>query len=200
MSSNLYFPGTAMPDKDWWHILWPDPRDVAIKMGLRSSTSVVDLCCGDGYFTAAIASLVGNGRVIAIDIDPQLLQEARTACREFRNCTFIEGDALNLPQLLSEPTDYIFIANTFHGVPNKTELARAVHAVLKPEGCFGIVNWHFLPREQTTVLGKSRGPNTEMRMSPEAVRDVVEPAGFTLVRLVQLPPYHYGIVFERSVS
>ena len=26
---------------------------------------------------------------------------------------------------------------------------------------------------------------------------VVEPAGFKLQRLVELPPYHYGTVFER---
>ena len=36
-----------------------------------------------------------------------------------------------------------------------------------------------------------------MRMSPEQTRTVVEPAGFTLERLVELPPYHYGAVFIR---
>jgi predicted methyltransferase len=70
--------------------------------------------------------------------------------------------------------------------------------VLKPGGLFAIVNWHRLPREQTTVLDKPRGPNTEMRMSPDDVRPVVEPAGFRLADLVELPPYHYGVVFQKS--
>jgi hypothetical protein len=33
-------------------------------------------------------------------------------------------------------------------------------------------------------------------MSPEAVKPVVEAEGFRLVRMVDLPPYHYGAVFE----
>jgi hypothetical protein len=55
-----------------------------------------------------------------------------------------------------------------------------------------------LPREQTTVLDKPRGPKTEMRMSPDDVRAVVEPAGFRLADLVELSPYHYGVVFRKS--
>jgi predicted methyltransferase len=75
-------------------------------------------------------------------------------------------------------------------------MARAVAAVLKPGGRFAIVNWHSLPRERTAVLGKPRGPRTEMRMSPDDVRSAVEPAGFVLERIVDLPPYHYGAVFR----
>lgn len=57
-----------------------------------------------------------------------------------------------------------------------------------------------LPREQTTVLGKPRGPATPMRMSPEAVQAVVEPAGFVLERIVELPPFHYGAVFDAKAD
>ncbi len=92
--------------------------------------------------------------------------------------------------------DYGLIANTFHGVPDKTAMARAVAAVLNPRGQFAIVNWHPLPRERTVVLGKPRGPKTEMRMSPHDVRLVVEPARFSLERVVELPPFHYGAVFH----
>lgn len=37
-----------------------------------------------------------------------------------------------------------------------------------------------------------------MRMSPGQTCSVVEPAGFTLETLVELPPYHYGAVFVRA--
>jgi hypothetical protein len=33
-------------------------------------------------------------------------------------------------------------------------------------------------------------------MLPERVRAVVEPAGFRLVHVVELPPYHYGVMFQ----
>ncbi len=106
------------------------------------------------------------------------------------------ADARDLPKLLPGKVDYVLIANTFHGVPEKTAMARAVAAVLKPKGQLTIVNWHPLPRERTVVLEKPRGPRTDMRMSPEDVRLVVEPAGFTLERVVELPPFHYGAVFR----
>jgi hypothetical protein len=84
----------------------------------------------------------------------------------------------------------------FHGVPDKTRLARAVANVLGPHGLFAIVNWHARPRDETPILGGPRGPATELRMTPEVTRAAVEPAGFRLRQLEELPPYHYGAVFE----
>jgi hypothetical protein len=92
------------------------------------------------------------------------------------------------------------MANTFHGVPNKARLARAVSVVLKPHGRFIVVNWHRRPREETTVLGQPRGPRAEMRMTSEEVAVAVAPAGLHLVRTVDWPPYHYGAVFERPTA
>jgi hypothetical protein len=51
--------------------------------------------------------------------------------------------------------------------------------------------------ECTWVLGEPRGPATEMRISPEQTRAQVEPAGFLLEKVANLPPYHYGAVFVR---
>jgi hypothetical protein len=55
-----------------------------------------------------------------------------------------------------------------------------------------VVNWYRRPRDQTTVLGQPRGPRTNVRMTPAEVAATVEPAGFKLVRVIGLPPYHYG--------
>ncbi len=63
------FPATAMPDRDWWHALWPDPDWVIKALRIGQGMKVVDLDCGDAYFTAAIARQVGEGRVIGLDLD-----------------------------------------------------------------------------------------------------------------------------------
>jgi hypothetical protein len=34
-------------------------------------------------------------------------------------------------------------------------------------------------------------------MTPEATAAVVEPAGLKLREIVELPPYHYGAIFEK---
>jgi ubiquinone/menaquinone biosynthesis C-methylase UbiE len=199
MSSNLpgFFQGTDMPTAGWWEALWPDPSSVLAAVGLGPGMEVVDLCSGDGWFTLQIAKVARH--VVAIDIDPNLLEVSRHRLSEggVTNCDYVAGDAYDLGKLVPGQADFVFMANAFHGVPDQRRLALAVRATLRPGGLFAIVNWHPRPREQTPILGEPRGPKTELRLSPEQTVKAVEPSGLKLVHLVEVPPYHYGAVFER---
>jgi len=191
------FVGTEMPTAGWWEALWPAPGRVLEAVGLARGMDVVDLCAGDGWFTLEIARIARH--VVAIELDENLLQVARRRLSEhgLRNCDYVAGDAYEIARLVPRPVDFVLLANVFHGVPDHLRLARGVRKVLKSEGSFAIVNWHRRPREETIICGEPRGPRTELRMSPEQTIDVVEPAGFALVQVVELPPYHYGAVFAR---
>jgi ubiquinone/menaquinone biosynthesis C-methylase UbiE len=191
------FSATVMPDRDWWSALWSDPEGTLRSLGINPEMTVLDLCCGDGWFTAPLAKLTG-GRCYALDLDPEMLAKARAevARAGAQVKQWLEGDARDLPKLMPENVDFVLIANTFHGVPDKTGLARAIAGILNPQGRFAVVNWHARPREETSVRGRPRGPKTEMRMTPEQTQAVVEPAGFQLEKVVELPPYHYGAVFR----
>ena len=105
---------------------------------------------------------------------------------------WLEGDARDLPDLLPHPVDFIFMANTFHGVPDKTGLAAAMRRSLRPGGRCVIVNWHALPREETVLFGSPRGPRTELRMSPEALLAAVRPAGLVCKAIRDVGPWHYA--------
>jgi len=192
-----FFPATTMPDADWWQALWPDPARVLVEMRVRPGMVVVDLCCGDGLFTAPLTRIAA--RVYAIDIDPAMLDRARAlvAAAGATNSRFVVADAMTVDAVGPEPVDYVFLANTFHGVADQLGLAQAVEAILKPQGLFGIVNWHRRPRKETTVLGRPRGPKTEMRMEADEVAAIVKPAGLLVNRIIELPPYHYGVVLQR---
>ena len=192
-----FFKGTEMPTAGWWEALWPDPASVLAQVGVTAGMDVVDLCSGDGWFTLQIARLVRQ--VTSIDIDRNFLDLAgvRLAENGIANCKFVEGNAYDVDKLISQPADFVFMANAFHGVPERTRLARAVANALLPHGYFAVVNWHARPREETPILGEPRGPASELRMTVETTRAAVEPAGFRLHRLVELPPYHYGAIFEK---
>jgi SAM-dependent methyltransferase len=192
-----FFKGTEMPTAGWWEALWPDPAMVLNQVGIQAGMTVIDLCCGDGWFTLQIAKIVSH--VVAVDIDRKLLGLAKLRVAEsgFTNCDFVEGNAYDIAELVPQPVDFVFLANAFHGVPERPRLARAVANALESGGRFAIVNWHALPREETTILGEPRGPLTELRISPETTVAAVEPAGFRLDRIVALPPYHYGAIFEK---
>jgi SAM-dependent methyltransferase len=200
MTSDLpgFFQGTEMPTAGWWEALWPDPAGVLAAIGLRSGMDVIDLCSGDGWFTLQIAKIAHH--VVAIDIDRNLLEVARHRLNEsgVTNCDFVAGDAYDLAKLVARPVDFVFMANAFHGVPDRPRLAHAVGEALKPAGHFVIVNWHQRPREKTPILGEPRGPRTELRMSPQQTIEAVEAGGLKFAQLVDVPPFHYGAVFECS--
>ena len=198
MGDGRLFPATLMPDRDWWQALWPNPTQVLVAMGIVSGMTAIDLGCGDGYFTAPMANLVGTGKVTGFDLNPQMLAQAQANCAGLPAIEWIAGDAMVLSRLVMEKVDYVLMANTFHGVPDKTGLAREVWSVLKPGGRFAVINWHPVAREETTVLGLPRGPATSLRLSPDATRLVVEPVGFRFDGQVEFLPYHYGMWFVRE--
>ena len=191
-----FFQGTGMPDPDWWEALWPDPKNVLELVGITSGMKVVDLCAGDGWFTLPLAQNAQS--IIAVDIDKNLLDRAqqRLEAGGIKNCLYVQGDAYELATLVSEPVDFVFLANAFHGVPDKLRLSLAVRAILKQGGCFAVINWYARPREETTVLGLPRGPATNLRMTPETTIAEVELSGLVFRSVVEVSPYHYGVVFE----
>jgi len=200
MSANLpeFFDGTEMPDAEWWEALWPDPAAVVAAVGVKHGMDVVDLCSGDGLFTLPIARIAR--RVAAIDIDAGLLRLARRRLDQkgIANCDFVAGSAHDLAALVQWAPSFVFMANAFHGVPDQPLLAGAVRSVLKPGGRVAIVNWHHRPREETVVLGAPRGPMTGLRMTPRQTIEAVEAGDLAFAELVELPPYHYGAVFEKA--
>ena len=135
-----FFEATEMPDAGWWETLWSDPSAVLSAVGLKPRTSVIDLCCGDGWFTLQIAKTADC--VAAIDIDPKLIEvtRRRLAQEGIANCDLIVGNAYNVADLTRERADFIFLANAFHGVPDRPRLGRAVHDALRPSGRFAVVN------------------------------------------------------------
>src|SRR5215471_10301370 len=103
-----FFPATTMPDADWWQVLWPDPARVLIEMGVEPGTIAVDLCCGDGLFTVALAGIAE--RIYVIDIDPDMLDRARAqvTAAGATNCHFVVADAMRIDAVVPEPVDYVF--------------------------------------------------------------------------------------------
>jgi len=105
-----------MPDADWWETLWPNPGQVLRQIGIHPDMVAVDLCCGDGLFTAPLAQM--TRQVFAIDIDRSMLALARAklAAVGAENCELIHAEAYTLPRIIRQPVDYVLMANTFHGV------------------------------------------------------------------------------------
>ncbi|KKF39919.1 SAM-dependent methyltransferase [Halorubrum saccharovorum] len=194
------FQNTGQPDWDWWGRMWPTPGATLRRLGLASGDRVVEIGSGNGYFALPAARIADPSTVYAVDVDESLLAEldALAAEQGIDNVATVEGDARSLPELLPEPADFALLANAFHGIEDGAAFVEGVAAALAADGRFVVVNWRDLPREETTIGGEPRGPPTDLRLPPEATRRAVEDASeLHLAREVDLPPYHYGLVFER---
>ena len=134
MSSDLpgFFQGTEMPDATWWQALFPNPAQILTLVGLAPGMDAVDLCSGDGWFTLPMAKIARH--VMAVDIDAKMLAHASTRLTRDRitNCDYQLGDAYGLAEYVPRPVDFVFMANSFHGVPDRERLARIVGEALKP--------------------------------------------------------------------
>ena len=113
---------------------------------------VLDLACGTGEPAISLASQVGpQGRVIGIDINPELLEVARGRAqqRTLSNIEFREADAHSLP-FASQNFDLV---TSRFGVMFFDDIARALdeaHRVLRPHGRIALLAWG--PFEQPYFL------------------------------------------------
>ena len=70
-------------------------RRAARATGLKPGGTALDVACGSGKLTAALAGIAGpQGRAVGLDFSPQMLEIAR---HDHPGMEFLEGDALNLP-------------------------------------------------------------------------------------------------------
>lgn len=194
------FQNTGQPDWDWWSKLWPTPGATLRDLGLRSGESVAEVGCGSGYFALPAARIVEPEPVYAIDLDEALLDELdhHADQQNIENVDPVHGDARNLTGVLPERVGTLVVANTFHGVDDQPGFVEEAVDAIEPGGSLVVVNWHDHPRETTIVADEPRGPPTELRMTPEETRDaVLSTSAVAFDRQVDLPPYHYALVFER---
>ncbi|EMA60998.1 type 11 methyltransferase/S-adenosylmethionine-dependent methyltransferase 3-like protein 1 [Halorubrum distributum JCM 13561] len=194
------FQNTGQPDWDWWGKLWPTPGATLRDLGIEAGLSVAEVGCGSGYFALPAARIVEPAPVYAVDLDEALLDELGSLAERqaVENVVSVHGDARDLTELLPDPVDALVVANTFHGVDDRAAFVAEAFDAIAPGGSLIVVNWHDRPREATTVGGEPRGPPTELRMPPEETEGAVSrAAAFELDRRIDLPPYHYALVFRR---
>lgn len=192
------FQNTRQPDWDWWGRLWPTPGETLRELGIESGDSLAEIGSGNGYFALPAARITAPATVYAVDIDSSLLEELSTLADQqaIDNITPIHGDARRVA--LPESVDAVLIANTFHGIDDTASVLEGAVESLAPGGRCLIVNWTDIPRESCRINGDSRGPPTRLRLSPDETRRRVQDAtSLAVKRTVELPPYHYAIVFER---
>lgn len=107
---------------------------------LRSGETVIDIGCGAGFDTFIAAQQVGpEGRVIGIDMTPEMVRKGEAAAREMglTNVEFRQGLAEELP-VEDESIDVVISNGVINLCPDKMAVMTEIRRVLKPGGRFQI--------------------------------------------------------------
>jgi demethylmenaquinone methyltransferase/2-methoxy-6-polyprenyl-1,4-benzoquinol methylase len=194
-------------DRLWW---WRTARGFRHILK-RPEAQVLDLCCGTGDMTLALARRAGVLRapIMGADFSHAMLQRAAKKVAG-KNIRLIEADALELP-LPDARFDLVVSAFGFRNLANYDAGLREIWRVLKPEGEVGILDFSepkgllgkiyrvyfrsVLPKIGSMISGV-QGPYSYLPASverfpePEQMLERMRTAGF---RDAVWKPYSFGI-------
>ena len=133
-----------------------DVRHALDRAGLRAGETVLELGPGPGAFTVDAAQRVGpEGRVIAVDIQPEMIAQvdARVRAAGVTNVETHVASAYELP-IADASVDRVFLITVLPEIPDPVRALREIHRVLKPGGIVSMTE-EFLdpdyPRRATTI-------------------------------------------------
>ena len=99
---------------------------------------VLDLGCGTGNYTNALAERFPNSTFIGLDYSTQALSSANDTKKQkgVMNVKFVEGDAHALPKEWIGTFDMVFMNNVLHDLPDPFTCLDEIYKVMKTDGCF----------------------------------------------------------------
>ncbi|MDT8435589.1 MAG: class I SAM-dependent methyltransferase [Gemmatimonadota bacterium] len=111
------------------HLRWS-----ARRLGLGPDARVLDLCCGTGLSTEAVAAECPGASIVAVDASPGMLAVARSKPLA-ATVQFLLGDAME-PEVsgLAGPFDGILMAYGLRNVPDPDRCLARLYRLLRPGG------------------------------------------------------------------
>lgn len=125
-----------------WRRVYRDPQRTAGHCGLKPTDIVLELGCGSGMLTGALAARCA--KLIASDLHPDYLEQTRARTQGATNVRYLLADAHDLP-LETATLDVVVLIATLTEVPRPAEALLECRRVLKPGGRIVISEEMFAP-------------------------------------------------------
>jgi SAM-dependent methyltransferase len=170
------------PERD----AWQKPDEVIAFLGLKPDAVVADLGAGTGYFAVKIAAVVPEGKVLANDVEPDMVRYLgeRAQKEGLANIVPVQGSAAG-PEL-PEPADVAFLCDVYHHLADRPAYFGKVREQLRPGGKLVIVDFRKDAAEDIP------GPPPAMRVAATDLIAELEGAGWTHVRTdAETLPHQY---------
>ena len=118
------------------------PAKLVELLKLRPADTVADLGAGTGYFSFRMARQVPQGKVYAVDIQPEMLTLLRDGAAE-RDITNVEPvlGKVDDPNLPADSTDLALMVDAYHEFDFPREMMLGIVRGLKPGGRVALVEY-----------------------------------------------------------
>jgi SAM-dependent methyltransferase len=159
-------------------------------LDLEPHDVVADIGAGSGYFTFRLSPLVPRGRVMAVDIQPEMLTvlERRSDELGATNVETVLGSETD-PNLAAASVDAVLLVDAYHEFSHPREMMEAIYRALGPGG--------------TVYLVEYRGEDPEIpilplhKMTVRQARLELEAVGFAFVQNIRRLPLQHLMVFRK---
>jgi SAM-dependent methyltransferase len=168
---------------------WQKPDTVIAALELSPAMAIADVGAGTGYFSVRLARAVPEGRVVATDIEPDMIRylKERATREHLANLEAALTPPAD-PQLAEASIDRILVVDVWHHLGDRVAYARALAKALRPGGRIAIVDFK---------LDSPHGPPPEHRLSPAQIAADLTAAGLTASVSPVVLPEQYIVIAQR---
>tara|TARA_R110002072_G_scaffold233478_1_gene391073 strand:- start:93391 stop:94131 length:741 start_codon:yes stop_codon:yes gene_type:complete len=169
------------------------PDEVVANMQLEPHHVVADIGAGTGYFTFRMAPQVSEGKVIATDIQPEMLAllEERKAALGITNVETVRGQ-IDDPGLMPETVDAVLLVDAYHEFSHPFEMMQGIYDALRPGGKVFLVEYR---KEDDSVPIRPLH-----KMSEEQVVREMSVFGLHWDDTLDFLPWQHMFVFSKPVE
>ena len=160
-------------------------------LALKSDDVVADIGAGSGYFTFRMSPLVPQGKVLAVDIQPEMLEmiEKKQVTEGGDNIQTVLG-TIEDPKLPDNAVDWVLLVDAYHEFSHPYEMMSHIAEALAPSGKVALVEYR---AEDPAIMIKPKHKMTEA----QAVKEM-QKVGLQLVENKDLLPQQHLMIFQKK--
>ncbi len=164
-----------------------DPGRIISLLPVEPGHVVMDVGCGNGFFTFPLAEYLVRGKVYAVDMQEGMLRDIRDriAREDVKNVVPVLSQELTI-SLPEHSVDGVFSAFMLHETLDPPAFLRLMRGLMKPGGWLGLLEWY--KREMES------GPPVADRIDEQECLRLLQGAGFHLSSRPHLSDEHYIMV------
>jgi ubiquinone/menaquinone biosynthesis C-methylase UbiE len=166
------------------------PDQVVKQMKLKPTDVVADIGAGTGYFSFRLSRIVSQGKVYAVDIQPEMLALIEQRKKTFRadNVATILGTETDT-RLPDQQVDVVLLVDAYHEFSYPGEMMESIVRSLKPGG--RVVQVEYRAEDPDVPIKRLH------RMSVDQARKEMTAAGLVWKETRDFLPQQHFIVYEK---